>query len=371
MRRARLLPALISVLASRPAAAQWQFSADVGASHLRRSDIPQSGALTLGASAVTAGEHGWFRSNALGVLANADQSTAQALFAGGIVSSASRPVRGELGAVVSAFGESGYSMTLSGEIMPRLQLGSASRGGALGFGVGGSRHATMTTSLAHVAGDTWLTLGDEQFASSLAYVKTSGAFVGDLTTNAKPAYYDLTGGWRHDRGGFAIGASAGRRFAVEHASSGTWGSADATVWVFARTALVASIGRSLDDPVRGVPQTTFASVAVRLTGSPHEKIGRRRVIAGARVSVQRVDASRCRLEIRGVRGTRVELMGDFTDWSPVALELVGDVWHLEKAVTPGLHRIALRIDGGEWIAPASIPHSTDDLGGVVGLITVP
>lgn len=371
MRRARLLPILISVLASRAAAAQWQFSADLGASHLRRSDIPQSGAFTVGATAVAIGENAWFRSSALGVLANIQQSTAQALFAGGIAGSASRPVRGELSAVVSAFGESGYSTTLSGEIMPRLQIGSASRGGSLGFGIGGSQHETITTSLAHAASDAWLTLRDEQFAMSLSYVKTSGTFVGDLPVSAKPTYYDLTGGWRHDRGGFALGASAGRRFAVQHANSGTWGSADATLWMLPHTGLVGSVGRTLDDPVRGVPQTTFASIALRFTGAPHETIGRRRVVAGARVSVVRVDESRRRFEIRGVRGSRVELMGDFTDWSPVALELDGDVWRFERLVTPGLHRMALRIDGGEWIAPANIPHATDDLGGVVGLITVP
>ena len=371
MRRARLLPILISVLATRPIAAQWQFSADLGASQLRRSDIPQSGAVTLGGTAGAAGERVWFRSSALGVLANTQQSTAQALLAGGIVESTNRLVRGELGAVVSAFGESGYSLTLSGEIMPRLQIGNTSRGGAVGVGIGGSQHAGTSNTLTHAAGDAWLRVGDEQFGSSLSYVRTSGTFVGNLPLNATPTYSDLTGGWRHDRGGFAIGASAGRRFAVEHASNGTWGSADAAVWVFPRTALVVSIGRSLDDPVRGVPQTTFASVALRLSGSTHETIARRRVIAGARVSVQRIDASRSRFEIRGIRATRVEVMGDFTDWQPVSLELIGDAWRLERAVTPGLHRIALRIDGGEWIAPVNIPHATDDLGGVVGLITVP
>jgi hypothetical protein len=139
-----------------------------------------------------------------------------------------------------------------------------------------------------------------------------------------------------------------------------------------RTALVLSVGRTLDDPVRGVPQTTFASVALRVSAEAHETIARRRpLLPGARISVQRVDGSRQRLEIRGIRGVRVEVMGDFTDWMPVPLEQAGDVWRLEKVLVPGLHRLALRVDGGEWIAPVNIPHATDDLGGVVGLITVP
>jgi hypothetical protein len=370
MRRARLLPILISVLATRSVAAQWQFSADLGASQLRRPDIPQSGAMTIGANAIALGDHGWFRSSALGVLANSQQSTAQALLAGAIVGPSSRPLRGELAGFVSAFGESGYSVTMSGEIMPRLQIGSAARGGALGFGLGGIQHAGTSAGLAHVAGDTWLMVGDEQLATSLSYVKTNGTFVGNVL-NATPSYYDLTGAWRHEGRGFGVGASAGHRFGRQHVTSGNWGSADAALWVLPRTALVLGIGRSLDDPVRGVPQTTFASVSLRVSAQPHETISRRRTIEGARVTVQRADASLRRFEIRGVRGTRVEVMGDFTDWSPIALEQAGDVWRLERPITPGLHRIALRIDGGEWIAPVNLPHATDDLGGVVGLITVP
>jgi len=371
MRRARLLPILIVVLATRPVAAQWQFSADLGASQLRRPDIPQSGAVTIGASAVALGEHGWFRSSALGVKANSQQSTAQALLAGAIVGPSSRPVRGELAGFLSGFGESGYSLTMSGEIMPRLQVGSAARGGAVGFGLGATQHAGNSASVAHVASDAWLMLADEQLAASLSYVKTNGTFVGNVL-NATPTYYDLTGTWRHDRGGIGLGASVGRRFGQQHVTSGSWGSADASLWVFPRTALVVGIGRSLDDPVRGVPQTTFASVSLRVTGQAHETISRRRrPLDGARVIVQRGEASLRRFEIHGVRATRVEVMGDFTDWSPTALEMVGQIWRLEKSVTPGLHRIALRIDGGEWIAPVNLPRATDDLGGVVGLITVP
>jgi hypothetical protein len=371
MRRARLPLLLISVLASRPAGAQWQFSADLGASHLRRSDIPQSGAVTLGANVIGVGEHGWFRSSALGVLANSQQSTGQALLAGAIVGPSAHSVRGEIGGFVSGFGESGYSLTLSGEIMPRLQIGNSRRGGAVGFGLGESQHAGASVRITHGAGDAWLTLGEEQFASSLSYVKTSGTFVGIGSPTLGPSFYDLAGAWRHDGGGIGVGATVGRRIGAKHSASGTWGAADASFWMFPRTALVFSVGRTLDDPVRGVPQTTFMSVALRLTGQPHATIGRRRELAGARVSVQRVDASMRRFEIRGVRGTTVEVMGDFTDWMPVSLEAAGDVWRFERAVTPGLHRIALRIDGGEWIAPVNIPHATDDLGGVVGLITVP
>jgi hypothetical protein len=67
----------------------------------------------------------------------------------------------------------------------------------------------------------------------------------------------------------------------------------------------------------------------------------------------------------------VELTGDFTDWSPVSLTQSGKVWRLERALPSGLHRVAIRIDGGEWIAPANLPRGVDELGGTIGMITIP
>jgi hypothetical protein len=371
MRRARLLPLLISALAARPAASQWQFSADLGASQLRRPDIPRSGAVTFGANAGLAGDRGFFRSSVLAVGANSQQSTVQGLLAGSITESTDRLVRGEIGGFVSGFGESGYSLTVSGEIMPRVQIGTAARGGALGIGFGGTQHAGASASVVHPSADAWWSFASEQFASSLSFVKSSGAFLGNVSPGEMPSFYDLTGAWRHDRGGIVLGASGGYRYGARSVTEGGWGSAEAALWMVPRAALVLGIGRTLDDPVRGVPQTTYASVGLRITGDAHETLARRRGVKGASLSVRRVDESRRVFEIRGVEGARVEAMGDFTDWNPVALEKVGSVWRVERIVSPGLHRIALRIDGGEWIAPVNLPHAADDLGGVVGLITVP
>jgi AMP-activated protein kinase-like protein len=65
------------------------------------------------------------------------------------------------------------------------------------------------------------------------------------------------------------------------------------------------------------------------------------------------------------------MMADFTGWEIVVLERSGNEWRLTQEVPPGLHRIAIRVDGGDWIAPPGLPRATDELGGVVGLITVP
>jgi hypothetical protein len=89
-----------------------------------------------------------------------------------------------------------------------------------------------------------------------------------------------------------------------------------------------------------------------------------------RVAALRV-GSEVRIDVSGVGGARVEMMADFTEWQPVPLVRDGDVWRVTRAITPGLHRIALRVDGGEWLVPRNLPRSEDELVGAVGLINVP
>ena len=373
MRRARLLPLLVS-LAVAPAAlpAQWQLSGDVGASHLKRSDIPQSGAVTLGGSANTTGEWGWFRSSLLGVVAGANQTAGQGLIAGSLIGPGAR-ARGELSGILSAFSETGAGSTVSGEVMARAQFGLPTRGGAVGLGTGSTAHDGSRNALYHAAGDAWWTARDNQFAGTLSAIRTATTFSDGVRTVRVPrSYLDLSGAWRRDRGGLVLGANGGvRRDLRSGGVHRAWGSAEATAWVSTRSAIVLSGGRTLDDPVRGLPRTTFLSLSLHVTGQPHLSLWRPRATPGVRLAIERAGEGRKRIEVRGIAASRVDIMGDFTGWDPIPLEAHGDTWRVERAISSGLHRIALRIDGGEWIAPINLPRATDDLGGVVGLITVP
>ena len=368
MRRARLLSLVASIATlSTPLGAQWQFSADLGASHLQRTNIPQSNAITFGGNATAIGERGWLRSSLLGVVAGADQVTAQGLVSGSLLSPTGNFPRGELTGFLSGFSETSSRATLSGELMGRVQFGSGVRGVALGLGTGSTSHDGTASALLHAAGDAWWSIGDDQFLGSISAVHR-GAPLYEL----QRSYVDVIAGWRRDQGGIVLGVSGGLRNDIRGATrTDAWGSADVTAWVTSRSALVLSGGRSLEDPVRGIPRTTYLSLSVRVTGQRHLTLSRRATISGARVSIVRVDDARRRIELRGVTASRIEVMGDFTDWTPVALEAVGDVWRLEREISPGLHRMAIRLDGGEWIAPVNLPKATDDLGGVVGLVTVP
>jgi hypothetical protein len=197
-----------------------------------------------------------------------------------------------------------------------------------------------------------------------------------LTHIGSTSYTDIAAGWRHEAGGASIGATAALR---SGAGNGGWQAADAELWVSSRLAIVLAAGNALPDVVRGTPSTRYASASLRVAWQPHVALRfGREANAGVRVVITRSsgDAGIARIDVSGggpksAEG-RVELMADFTGWEPIVLERASDGWFVNRAVTPGLHRLAIRIDGGAWIAPANVPKlRDDDLGGTVGLITVP
>ena len=84
------------------------------------------------------------------------------------------------------------------------------------------------------------------------------------------------------------------------------------------------------------------------------------------------EAGRFTLTIRKESARSVEVMGDFTDWQPVALDRrLGDVWVLPVAVPSGVHQINWRVDGGPWQPPPGLPRADDGFGGEVGVLVAP
>ena len=247
--------------------------------------------------------------------------------------------------------------------MARLHVGERTFGGALGLGAGYVNAESGSGALYHAQADLWRFVGDDRFIGSASFVNTQAGLPVDATTTRRIAYADVSASWRRDRGALSVGATGGMRVG----RSAGWGSADATLWVLPHAALVAAVGRSLEDVTRGVPRTQYASLAVRLAARPQPSLHS----AIPPIHGPTVVASREFLDVRARGATSVEVMGDFTNWSPVMLQRDGDVWRLSRALSAGSHRMALRIDGGEWTTPANLPRVVDDLGGTVGLLTVP
>jgi hypothetical protein len=363
MRRARLI-SLCFVLAAIPArtTAQWQVTADAGVAHLRQADIPESNASTFGASAEVLGDRAWFRSSLLAARTASDRWTAQGVAVASVVSEKKRGTRLELSGSLSGFNETSANSTISGEAMGRLHVGRPGFGSALGLGLGHVSVESGSGPLYHAQADVWRILGDDRVVGSASFVNTRQASV-DPTAVDRISYTDLSATWRRDTGPWSIGATGGMRLG----RSAGYGSADATLWVLPHAAVVAAIGRALEDVTRGVPRTQYASLAIRLAVRPQTSVGS----ATARVRGPTIVATREQIEVRAADASTVEVMGDFTEWTPVSLARDGNVWRLARMMSPGPHRIALRIDGGEWTTPANLPRVTDELGGAVGLLTVP
>jgi hypothetical protein len=158
------------------------------------------------------------------------------------------------------------------------------------------------------------------------------------------------------------------------------------VWFAPQVALVTSGGNYPVDYAQGLPGGTFVTLGLRIaTRRPgYLPVTERERLAGSRnaaaplsptapsLDLHPESGGRVRFRIQAPGATRVELMGDFTDWQAVVLDRQGSSeWTATLTASPGLHRMNLRIDGGPWTVPAGIATVRDEFSGVVGIITVP
>jgi len=367
MRRARFIPLFFSLVCARGLSAQWQATGEVGVSNIEQPGIPRSSAQTFGATIDALMRRAGFRASGLATRTTTERWTAQGTAVVSLLGPLDQRVRWDVSGLVSSFAETNAQTASSAELLGRASMGDGMRGGSLLVG-GGTRVADagrQPFGRASLGG--WIGVARERFGLDLSGVRTSTTPL--RSTRRDPLWYsDVSVSWRHDQGAFSIGAVGGARTSnSELIPNGVWGTVDGLVWFARHAAIVAAAGRSPQDVVRGVPRITFASLSLRLSAQPRVPELRPRPAGRG----PHVFATRDRLEIRLDSATSVEVMADFTEWAPVALQRVGNVWRLERALSPGLHRLAIRIDGADWTTPTNLPTATDDLGGRVALVTVP
>jgi hypothetical protein len=178
---------------------------------------------------------------------------------------------------------------------------------------------------------------------------------------------ELDGGAGYRFGSAANGADDSRR----------WASATATLWLDDRIGIVAGGGREPENPARDLPARNFGSVGLVLAYWP---LPRGTVpVASARATPVRsfdIRQSSCgeglqkvTVHVGGVES--VDVMGDFSDWTPLTLIRHGrDTWELNIPMSPGVHQINIRVDGGTWVAPPGMPTMRDGFNGEVGVLVV-
>ncbi len=195
--------------------------------------------------------------------------------------------------------------------------------------------------------------------------------LGPFTLSLQPELYDSRNGeapgtygggevgiaWEHGSLSARAGAGAWSTPGVDtkHETEGVY---DVSVLAEVGRGLTArlSAGREARDPLYGAPGTFGIELGLTwkvplpapAPPAPVAAVGRE--TAGGR-------AIRFHLALAA---DRVELAGDFNDWTPEPMHREGDAWVLEKVLRPGLYHFAFRVDGERWMVPQGAPGITDD-----------
>jgi hypothetical protein len=262
----------------------------------------------------------------------------------------------------------------------RLHLLGANRGAYAGGSLGRTSLGGGPVGVAAAGAGVW-----RRFGWVSADFSTTATSVGRDTS-----YLDAELATRWVRGRWDVDATAGFRTLSDGAGRGAYGEAVAAYWLTPQLALVASGGRYPTDPTRGTVAGRYAALSVRIarriSPSPVSslaymrpyRLSRSRAAAAAvrRAGIEVLDDARANRGARGLRvrmpgASTVEVMGDFTDWEPVALTQVEDgVWELARPIAPGTYHLNVRADGGAWVVPPGVTAYADDFGGIVALVVV-
>ena len=144
-------------------------------------------------------------------------------------------------------------------------------------------------------------------------------------------------------------------------------------WATPNVGVVGAAGHSLAQIGYTVPGGRYTTLGLRLALGARPPTNPARPNRDDRASAgPALELVGGQFTIRGAPARRAEIMGDFTDWKPEPLIAVGrGRWTLSKALTPGVHHLNVRFDGGPWLVPSGVSAVDDGFGGRVGLLVVP
>jgi hypothetical protein len=205
----------------------------------------------------------------------------------------------------------------------------------------------------------------------------AGGGLGDTIprTGSVPAlhYSDVESSVYWSHGPLALDGLVGTRVSASYGQRSTWGHAQASWALGEALALVASGGSRASEPSIGRLGGNYFSLGVRVASVPWISHA---LHPGARSSASsfgvRAEGARRIIYVHAPTARTIELMADFTDWQPVVMRhAANDEWQITMPITPGSHRVNIRVDGGEWSAPPGASTVQDEFNGVVGLVVVP
>lgn len=373
--RATTLGAAWSLAVLRAGSAQLSVSMDVGASRVEYDGFLPSAAFSASpflrftsptASFVARGSWLGFESG---------NSSVQALLAGSIFTPATGRWRGELAATAGASSYEGLASFAHVLARGRVHYLHPAVGLWLAGTAGRASYDDAARPVIAAAAGVWKGQRALNFT-----VAVSATRVGDT------AYADIEASGYGQRGRLEVEGSLGAR-GGRGGGRGVYGEAVATVALSGALALTLGLGRYPTDPIRGSVSGRYASAGLRLTAlaprpapRPAPAWPQSPVVPAAASTNGHATAASVNVEITAAGPVLVvhapgagfvEVMGDFTDWQPMALTRVDEVWRLDARLAPGLRRFNVRVDGGAWSVPLGATLAHDEFGATVGTIVVP
>lgn len=363
----RLSLALLAVPASL-AAQSTSLSLDLGTSRMRFADSVSATAVSLSpAVSVVRPRAALHAFGTFSQLAGASSNSGSVL--GSVTSRPLGPLSGELEGIAGGSGHSDGART--GQMMgtARLHVSAPARGLWLGFGTGQTWDGAWRSVLQGGAG-AWLTQGLNTLSASLSPTRVADSI----------RYADAVLGAVHSRARWQLHASIATRLGDQlpnlPANASSWGNVGAVVWATPRVGIAASAGTYPVDFTQGFPGGRFMTLSLRLRSVTSEGEAATSTPVAApdlrSFRASRVANGRYRLTVHAPGATSVELSGDFTQWTPVAL--ASDrrgTWSVTLAIMDGAHEVNVRMNGGPWQVPPGLIARDDEFGGRVGLLGLP
>ena len=193
---------------------------------------------------------------------------------------------------------------------------------------------------------------------------------------------DLAASIDRTLGKVSLSTNYGYRIGQSNRVEVGWVSVAATFPINERLLATATVGNYPTDLLQQLPGAKFLALSIRLPTRTRFQRRDDPVIArpqpndptdGIVLRLAAVDSSRLVqvVRVRAPASDRVELMADFTEWEPVSLvRTPAGLWEITLPITPGLHRLNVRLDGGDWVVPTNLARVTDEFGSTVGQLLV-
>jgi hypothetical protein len=214
-------------------------------------------------------------------------------------------------------------------------------------------------------------------AAILSDPDVSTALAADASCRRRSRVTDLTAAFRWNLDRIEVAAEAGHRvgqLADVARDSRLWSSGTMTMWLAPRAAFVVGGGSQPSNPARGIPARTFATFGMMFAYAPTKysvPVSEMNVARIAAFDTKPAGDGMQKIVVRVARVESVDVMGDFSDWSPLTMVRRGrDLWELTVPLGPGRHQINIRADGGKWVAPPGLPKINDMFSGEVGVLIV-